>query len=321
MTTQQRVLTIILISLIGLSLIVSVLSIFTTEKNAQVSRLKQALSSDKLTANKPGIAIVPVYGVIEMSQDRSFMNTSYGSDSICDMLDSIGKNKNIKAIVLRINSPGGTIGAVQEIYQKIEELKEQGVKVVASLGDVAASGGYYLACTADKIYANPGTLTGSIGVIMSSVEFSEALDRFGIKMNVIKSGTHKDILSPYRKMTEKEQLILQSCINDSYSQFVGVVAQHRKMSMSSLKEIADGRIFTGRQAKSVGLIDETGNLDSAIAAAGNMTDLGDKPYIYTEQDFLLNNIMKQLRVWFDYKNMIKSAFNGGIPKIEFRYVP
>ena len=322
MNNSQRGLTIALISLIGISVLVSLASIFSTPGGQREGKLSKAVNSDHLAANKPGIAIVPIYGGIEVSQERGMLGlTSDGSDGICDMLDTLQHNKNIKAIVLRINSPGGSIGAVQEIYQKIEELKANGVKVVASMGDIAASGGYYLACTADKIYANPGTLTGSIGVIMSSVEFGDALSKFGVHVNVIKSGPHKDIFSPYRKMTDKENKILQSCINDSYSQFLGVVAGARKIPMSSLREIADGRIFTGRQAKSVGLVDELGSLDSAIAAAGKLAGLGDNPHIYSEQDYYLNGILKQFNIYFNQKNWAKVILNSGIPKIEYRFTP
>src|SRR6185436_16569611 len=157
-----------------------------------------------------------------------------------------------------INSPGGSVGAVQEVYDEILRLKKSGKKVVVSMGDVAASGGYYVACAADKIYANPGTLTGSIGVIFETGNVQSLLKKIGVKVQPIKSAEHKDIGSPFKTMSVQERQILQSIIDDAYGQFVRAIVDGRQMQKEKVLRLADGRIYSGAQAKSEGLVDELG---------------------------------------------------------------
>lgn len=203
------------------------------------------------------IGVVRVEGVIADSRD------------ITEQLDEFGEDNSIAAVVLRIDSPGGGVAASQEIYDAIIELKKK-KKVVASMGSIAASGGLLVACAADKIVANPGTITGSISAIMHFANVEELLKKVGVKSSVIKSGEYKDIGSPLREMTPEEKVIVQDLVDDIYNQFVEVIVRDRKMPPEKIKEIADGRVFSGRKAKELGLVDALGDMSSAVKLAGKL---------------------------------------------------
>lgn len=186
----------------------------------------------------------------------------------------------IKAIVVRVDSPGGAVGPAQEIFREIRKTAET-KKVVASMGSVAASGGYYVAASAEKIFANPGTLTGSIGVIMSYTNFQDLLGKIGLSPVVIKSGEFKDIASPVRPMEEAEKQILQDFADDIHRQFIDDVAAGRKMKPEDVAALADGRIYTGKKALELGLVDTLGGLEEAVEAAGRMAGIeGDIVQVY-----------------------------------------
>src|SRR5213595_2869165 len=173
-------------------------------------------------------------------------------------------NPSVKAIVLRIDSPGGAVVPSQEIFAEVRKTRAEGkIKVVTSMGNVAASGGYYIAAATDRIVANPGTLTGSIGVIMELANVKGLLKKIGVENVVVKSGRHKDIGSPFRKMSDEDRRILQSVMDDVHTQFIEAVAEGRSLDVSDVQPLADGRIFTGRQAKEIKLVDELGDLDDA----------------------------------------------------------
>ncbi|MDN5293776.1 MAG: protease [Eubacteriales bacterium] len=212
------------------------------------------------------VAVVYIEGTIVGGRGGGsvFGETVTAADDVLEELQRIGKDPAIKGVLLRINSPGGSAPASQEIGEEIDKLKKKGIKVVASMGDVAASGGYWIAAKADKIVANPATLTGSIGVIMETHNLEELYRKLGIKREVIKSGPYKDIGSDSRPMTEEERQLLQGMVDDIYNQFVEVVAEGRRMPREKVKALADGRIFTGRQALKLGLVDELGNYFDAL---------------------------------------------------------
>ncbi len=175
-------------------------------------------------------------------------------------------NDKVKGILLRGQFTRGTVSTSQELHEAVMALKKKGKPVVVSMGDLAASGGYYVACAADKIVANPGTLTGSIGVIMNLINLKGLADKFGVLPEVIKSGEFKDIASPYRAMTPAEHTILQDLIMDSYDQFTTAVSEGRKMPIEDVKKIADGRVYSGRQAQKLGLVDELGGYTDAMVS-------------------------------------------------------
>ncbi len=212
------------------------------------------------------IAIVEIKGVITQSS------------GIIEELQIYLEDEGVKAIILRIDSPGGGVGPSQEIHREILKSKSK-KKVVTSMGSVAASGGYYIACASDLIVANPGTITGSIGVLMQFSNFEELLKKIGIKGMVLKSGEHKDIGSPFREMTAEEKRIMQEVLDNVHQQFIQAVAEGRKLDYSKVVQIADGRILTGEQAKNFGLVDKMGNLQDTIDITAKMVGIKGKPNV------------------------------------------
>lgn len=210
------------------------------------------------------IGVVEIVGPI-MTSDRTIQS-----------INDFRLNDSVKGVILRVDSPGGGVGPSQEIYTEVKRLAA--VKpVVVSMGSVAASGGYYVSLPAQKIMANPGTLTGSIGVIMGFTNYEELLEKIGLKSAVIKSGEHKDIGSPVRPMTKADREILQNLIDDVHQQFVEHVAEGRDLELAIAKNLADGRIYTGRQAKESGLVDELGNFRDAVNLIATMTSIEGEP--------------------------------------------
>ncbi|MFH1963203.1 MAG: signal peptide peptidase SppA [bacterium] len=233
------------------------------------------------------IAVVRIYGEISFqnSTEEVWGGSAKSADRIVKRLSAIKHDRSIKAVILRINSPGGTVAATQEIYNQIKELKKYNKKVIVSIGDIGASGAYYLACPADKIIANEGSLIGSIGVIMHLPEVSGLLEKVGVNLRVIKSGQHKDIGSIARPMSEDERVILQGVIDNAYQQFYQAVKNGRQnIPEDKLKELADGRIFTGQQAKKAGLIDEIGDYQQTIAIAAQLAGIKGEPTIVEEDE-------------------------------------
>ena len=198
-------------------------------------------------------------------------------------LKQFREDDSIKAIVLRIDSPGGGVGPSQEIFREIRKtIKSK--KVIASLGAIAASGGYYAAAGADGIVANPGTITGSIGVIMSYTNFREVLNKIGLMPIVVKSGEFKDIGSPVREMTDRERKLLKGFVDTVHRQFVSAIMEGRKMDRSKVEAIADGRILSGESAKTLGLVDRLGNLEDAVEWAGRLGGIEGKIYtVYSRE--------------------------------------
>jgi protease-4 len=218
------------------------------------------------------VAVLPLEGVI--TEGRVMGPTGA---SVLDFLRQI-VDQEIQVLVLRINSPGGTVGASQELYATLRDLSEQhGIKIVASMADVAASGGVYVAMAADYILAQPGTITGSIGVIIRAGNLRRLLDKIGVDSDVVKSGRFKDILSVERALSDEERALLQTTIDDTYAQFVGVVAARRQQSVETVKTYADGRIFSGQQALDLGLVDALGGFNQAVNKARELAGIPAQP--------------------------------------------
>ena len=186
------------------------------------------------------------------------------------------EDREFPALIVRIDTPGGTVGDSQEIFSAIKRLKEKGCKVIASFGNISASGGVYIGVASDKIVANPGTITGSIGVIIRGNNLSELLNKIGVKFETVKSGVFKDILSPDKPLSEDGRELLQSLIDESYKQFTEAVAEGRNLSVEDVKKFADGRIFTGTQAKELGLVDEIGDEFVAREIAAKLVNIDPK---------------------------------------------
>lgn len=217
------------------------------------------------------IALVRVEGPILEAKDTVDTLKEYANDS------------SVKAIVLRVNSPGGGVVPSQEIYSEVKRAAAA-KKVVVSMGSVAASGGYYIAAPASRIIANPGTLTGSIGVIMEVPNLQELMKKIGVTTEVIKSGAHKDIASIFRGVGPEERAILQGVMDDVHEQFISAVADGRKLPLDDVRKIADGRVFSGRQALAVKLVDELGDLDAAVKIAAKLAGIEGEPQVVSKKE-------------------------------------
>ncbi len=250
------------------------------------------------------VGIISVEGIIGDSQET------------IEQLEEFQTDDTVKAVVVRIDSPGGGVAPSQEIYDALKNFKKK-KKIVVSMGSVAASGGYLIACAADKIVANPGTLTGSISAVMYFANAEELLKKIGLKSSVIKSGKYKDTGSPVREMTADEKALLQNLVDDIYEQFLGVILENRTISRDDLKKIADGRVFTGRQALELGLVDALGNREYAVRLAGKMAGIKGKPNVVfpkkkspTLWEFILQDMSSALRA--ELKKSIDTSGSGGV---------
>jgi protease-4 len=225
-------------------------------------------SSSGISISQNQVAALDLEGII--SDSKEFV----------DQLNDYGKRTGVRSVVIRINSPGGGVAASQEIYEAIKKFRtETEKKVVVSMATVAASGGYYVACASDRIFANPGTITGSIGVIAEWYNYGDLLQWAKMQNVVFKSGDFKDAGSPTRPLTEEEKAYFQSLIDNMHSQFISAVANSRQMEEAAVRKLADGRVFTGLQAKSNNLIDEVGTLQDAIDAAARMAGISGPPKV------------------------------------------
>ncbi len=234
---------------------------------------------------------------------------------LMELLNQFNDNASVKVIVLRVNSPGGGVAASQEVYELVKKIRKDGKKVVVSMSDVAASGAYYISSAADKIYANPGTITGSIGVIINFMNAEKLLGKVGVNFTTIKSGKYKDTGSFSRPVNEEDKLLMGGMIQDVLNQFVDDVVSVRADKLAAafgirekntkkraqlvksymLANVADGRIFTGRRAKELGLIDELGNIDDAITGAAEMIGVHGRPMVISERK------KQGFGPWFDSK--------------------
>jgi protease-4 len=214
------------------------------------------------------VAVLPIVGIID--SERTFVRD----------LETFRDDPSVRAFVLEIRSPGGGVGASQAIHATLTRLRQEDERpVVAWIGDVGASGGYYVALPADSIFALPGSITGSIGVIMQFPNAEELLRKVGVELEVVKSGALKDLGSPVRELSEPEREVLQGLVDDVWEQFVGAVAEGRDMPREEVVPLADGRVFSGEQALELGLVDGIGTLQDAVDAAGRMSGIGDRPHV------------------------------------------
>ncbi|MCZ6638493.1 MAG: signal peptide peptidase SppA [Candidatus Dadabacteria bacterium] len=224
------------------------------------------LSGDSSFSSGDKVAVLRVEDVILDSQ------------IYLESLDAIAKDDSVKALVVRIDSPGGAVGPSQEIFSELKKLGKE-LPIVASIGGVGASGGYYIACAAQKIYANPGAITGSIGVIAQFASYEKLLDWAMIDVEVIKSGKYKDVGSSFRKMNEADKQYIQQLIDNVYEQFKSAVADARDLDTKQIDKVADGKIYTGEQALNLKLIDELGTINDAISMAGDLGGIEGKPEV------------------------------------------
>ncbi|WP_457601396.1 signal peptide peptidase SppA [Hydrogenivirga sp.] len=209
-------------------------------------------------------------------------------------IERLRKDKSVKALVIRVDSPGGSVGASQEIYRAIERFRSEGKPVVVSMGNVAASGGYYVSAPADYIFANPGTITGSIGVIIQHIAYKELMQKIGVKATAIKTGKFKDTLNPFRELTPEEKKYLKDTIEEAYEQFLSAILKYmgKKIEEAKLREVADGRVFTGERAKELGLVDELGGLEDAVQKAKELAGIPKgREFFVPEEKSLIQKVL------------------------------
>jgi protease-4 len=235
----------------------------------------------------------------------------FEAKSAVDEMKEYLSDPSIKAIVLRVDSPGGGVAASQEIFAIVKRAASE-KSVVVSMGSVAASGGYYISAPATRILANPGTITGSIGVILEIPNVQGLMDKVGVRTEVIKSGKHKDLASAFRTMNDEDRRVLQNVIDDVYEQFIEDVADARDLGVDEVRRMADGRIYTGRQALELGLIDELGGLEEAIKLSAELTGIEGEPHVVTkEEEFSL----------FDFlTGKVSARFPDVIPYMKLQYI-
>jgi protease-4 len=222
------------------------------------------------------LALLKLEGVIMESTDAANISYGYNHRVFLKQLENAFSRQDISGVIIQINSPGGGVYESDEIYNRLLELKEKYQKpLVVYMSQEAASGGYYVAMAADKIYANRNTLTGSIGVIIRTYNYQQLADKIGIKDITFKSGEQKDMLNPMRPLNEQEKAIVQGLVNESYAYFVDVVAKGRHMDRDRVLQLADGRVYSGTQAKNLGLVDSLGNLDQAIDGLAQLVRTSD----------------------------------------------
>lgn len=275
----------------------------------------QAVRSINTPRTASGLKGSDTIGVIEIngaimgsSSGSSFLQSSTAnSNELMKIIREAAKRPDIKAVVVRIDSPGGTSVASQEIGVELDKLRATGKPVITSMGDVCASGGYWVACSTDHIMANAGTLTGSIGVIMQIQNIQGLYEKIGLRQVVIKSGEHKDIGSPYRELTDAEQAILQGIVQDSYQQFLDQVLRGRqdKITREELVKVADGRVLTGSQAKQLGLVDSLGDYYDAVELAKKLAGVSSEANV---------EVLSQADVWKKLFTSIESMFS--VPNME-----
>ena len=267
---KKKMVLIVFIALYTISIGAAVVILATGNKKQESTKSSPMNSLTSLAGiNKSEDTI----GIIKIDEPISFASQSpnvfskqqRGASFWLEQMQYAVTNDNIKAVIIRVNSPGGTVGASQELHAAVQRIKDAGKPVITSIADLSASGGYYATVGSDRMFANPGSLVGSIGVILGGVEFTDLLVKVGIKYQAITSGKNKDMLSPYTKMTEEQRIFLQTMVDNTYDQFLTAVATGRKKSKDIIRPLADGSVFTGEQAVQNGLIDELGDFHKVVA--------------------------------------------------------
>jgi len=272
MDLNRKAIAVSVVGAVVISLLIgSVVGLFGAGGNRE-NRKSHDVYSEK------AVGIISIEGPIVCgSETAGAWSSEVSSDNIVSLLRSAADDPEIRAVVIRINSPGGTAAGSQEIGAEVDRFRKTGKSIVVSMADVAASGAYLIACRADKILANPGTITGSIGVIIEVSDYSGLYNKIGVSSKTFKSGLHKDMGSANRTVTKDEQILFQTMVDEIYGDFVNYVAGGRKMELEKVKLLADGRIFTGTQAKQAGLVDSLGNYRDAVDLAGKLSGLGSEP--------------------------------------------
>jgi protease-4 len=291
---------------IVIALAVGVVSLMTLAGIALVAVL--ALRGDGGLALGNRIAVIEIDGLIE--DDERYL----------EQIRRFRRDPSVKGFLVTINSPGGLVGPAQSLYWELRRLREEGYPVVATIGAVGASGGYYVALGADSIFVLPGSLTGSIGVIMELPDVSGLMRKVGVEMQVVKSADHKDTGTMYRPLSPEDREVLNALVSDVYEQFVEAVAEERGIPAEEVRRLADGRIYSGRQALERGLVDRIGNMQDALAAVGRMAGLGEDPRVVRqppEVGFTLLDLLLGRGATSSLTRLVGPLEQAGGPRLKF----
>jgi protease-4 len=285
---------------------------------------EQVLEGSSFASDGNRVLLLNVNGVIG-APDAGVFGNALSHSQLLSQIDQATEDDQIAAVVVRVDSPGGGVVASNELHRALLELRESGKRVVISMGSTAASGGYYIATAGERIYANPDTLTGSLGVIITLLNYEEAFDNLGLRQLIFKSGEFKDIGAPTRDLSPEERDILQSIVDQAYEGFVDVIVEGRNLPRNRVLEIADGRIYTGEQALELDLVDELGGQDQAITAAKELAALDDDALVvrYNQnlsfQDLLLSSLEQSQRPSDPLG--LRNLTEPQSPRLEYRMVP
>jgi protease IV len=267
------------------------------------------------------IAVVNVMGEIVSGSGGFLGSAEAASNDLVSQLEQARNDEDVSGVILRLDTPGGSVVASDEVARKVTEVRGAGKTVVASMGEVAASGGYFIAAGANEIVANPSTVTGSIGVIMVLLNLQGATGKLGVKPVVIKAGRLKDIGSPFRRMTGKERRIFQRLLDEAHRRFMGVVARGRQMTMGKVRRIADGRVLSGEQARDVGLVDKLGDFDDAVAETKRLEQLDEARIVEYERPFSFTQFLTGVTHIRNPREEVERSFGVTGPRIAYLYLP
>lgn len=332
MKLKQIIALITVAALIFISVAVNVVwSFVTTDFSTAMEEMQEeALASTGMKVIEKGdamnrIAVLEVDGAIQDLGATGMFSSGYDHTFFMKQLQDIREDESVKGIVLAVNSPGGGVLESADIYDALIAIQEEReIPIYVSMGGMAASGGYYISAPADKIFVNRETITGSIGVIMQALNYSELAEKVGISFNTIKSGEFKDMMSPNRAMTDRERNLLQEMLNDSYERFVEIIAEGREMSVADVKKVADGRIMNGRQAIEAGLADDFGKREEVIEAL--KADFGlenAQVFSYSQNQGFASlfglKMQQMLRPDFESQMVAKLLSDNGAPRMMYLY--
>ncbi|MFT5170708.1 MAG: protease-4 [Candidatus Marinamargulisbacteria bacterium] len=298
---------IIVSSIISLFLVSVVVGIaHTRSMNAHAP-----FESDLIANSRRGIALLHVYSAIHTAEKHA-LNSPTSSDEIIDQLNAFEEDPRVKALIIRVNSPGGTVGASQELYNAVRRFKaNKKIPVIVSIADVGASGAYYMALAADTIFANPGSMVGSIGVMMNSFSIAELSEKVGIKFHTYKSGPYKDILSNYREPSKQEEEMINTMIQNVHQQFVRALIESRNMAPEKAQSIANGSLYSGEQALKKNLVDRLGGFQEALEYAAESAGIKGRPMLIKHESMPFFNFVNMLR------NQVFYLFEASLPKFSW----
>lgn len=269
------------------------------------------------------IAVVPVRGEISSQAETGAFTPGAVAEHLVSQLRQASQDDAVQAVILRLNTPGGSVVASNAVVRELEQLRREGKPVVASMGETAASGGYLLSAAADRIVADPATLTGSIGVIMVLLNLEDASGKLGIEPVILKAGRHKDMGSPFRDMTRRERRMFQDLLDEAHASFMEVVSRGRDLSPQEVRAVADGRIFSGQQAEELGLVDELGGFDDAIDAARSLAGVNEALVVEYRAPFSLLDVLSGFPQAMMRNPIEETARSVGAtgPRLAYLYVP